>query len=146
MSENNPTPNPEPTPTPAPVPTPAPAPEPAPAPAPEPTPVDSELAPLTDEQLATMSTEEITAHAEKLEAQVKAAKRQTPDQIRENQVQRLRNAQEKALGQTNADAETQLRTTQEAVNQARANGEVPTDPKVKKAMVDENINSMSALK
>lgn len=60
-----------------------------------------ELKPLTDEEMESMTTEEITAHAEKLEAQVKESKKQTPDQIRENQIARAKKAQEKAFSKDN---------------------------------------------
>lgn len=184
-----------------------------------------ELKPLTDEELATMTTEEITAHAEKLEAQAKENKKQTPDQIRENQVKRLKNAQEKAFQKNdqtttqtpttekkseiaqadiltlakqsfdlgseeqtllqkrveqgviasyaeglshagvkaelaaiaekktaktvideNDDPETQLKTKKEAVAAAKASGEIPDDPELQKAIVEDNLSQMSSLK
>lgn len=190
----------------------------------EPTKVEpsEEIKPLTDDELASMTTEEITAHAEKLEAQVKENKKQTPDQIRENQIARAKKAQEKAFSSTteaetttvqkteiaqadiltlakqdfeigseeqqllqtrvqqgviksyaeglshagvkaelqaitekktaktvideNDDAETQLKTKKEAIAQARATGEIPEDPTLRKAVIDDNISNMSALK
>ncbi len=78
MSDENPTPNPAPESTPV-------------------VPVVEDLKPLTEAELATMTTEEITAHAEKLEAKVKETAKQTPDQIRENQTKRVLKAQEKAF-------------------------------------------------
>lgn len=213
MSENNQNPNPEP----------APAPESDPAP--EATPVAVELKPLTDAEMESMTTAEITAHAEKIEAQVKNAKQQTPDEIRANQIQRAKKAQEKAFGQTTAAAdpaapeaekpkdiatadvltlaksdfelgspeqlllqqrveqgiiksyaeglthvgvsaeltamkadknatavidendtsENQLKTKKEAVAHARATGEIPDDPSIQKAIVEDNISRMSSL-
>lgn len=215
MSEQNQNPNPETTP--------APAPAPEAAPAAEVTPVVEDLKPLTEAEMESMSTADITAHAEKFEAQVKAAKQQTPDEIRANQIIRAKKAQEKALGQTTAPADTetpqaekqlatadvltlaksdfelgspeqillqerveqgiiksyaeglthvgvsaelaamtadknatavidendtsenQLKTKKEAVAQARATGEIPDDPSVQKAIVEDNISRMSSL-
>lgn len=186
-----------------------------------------DLKPLTDEEMAEMTTEEITAHAEKLEAQVKENKKQTPDQIRENQIKRAKNAQEKAFSSNtdndapavdkssekkneiaqadiltlakqdfdlgseeqtllqkrveqgviktyaeglthngvkaelaaiaekntaktvideNDDPETQLKTKKEAVAAAKASGEIPDDPELQKAIVDDNLSQMSSLK
>lgn len=65
-----------------------------------------ELKPLTDTEMESMTTEEITAHAEKFEAQAKCPKKQTPDEIRQNQMIRARKAQEKAAGLTTATEET----------------------------------------
>ena len=219
MTDTNPTRNPEPTPTPAP----APAPAPEPTPAPEPAPASEELKPLTDAEMESMSTEEITAHAEKFEAQVKAAKQQTPEQIKQNQIIRAKKAQEKAtssttepapapaetaekqiaqadlltLGKTdfeigseeqtllqervdkgiiktyaeglthvgvsaelaaiaeknsaktvideNDDPETKLKTKKEAIAHARATGEVPEDPALREALVEDNLSKMSSL-
>ena len=203
-----------------------PTPNPAPESNPNPAPVVEELKPLTEAEIASMTTEQITEHAEKLEAQVKAAKQQTPEQIRENQTKRLMNAQEKAFtpnpaptatpeatpaksndvaqgdiltlakmgvdlgsdkqkllqdrvnqgviktyaeGLThvgvkaeldaidslntaktvideNDDPETQLKTTKEVIAQARATGEIPEDPKLRKALAEDNLNNMSSLK
>jgi hypothetical protein len=198
-------------------------PNPAPAADPNAAPVtpSEDLKPLTEAEIASMSTEEITAHAEKLEEQVKNRKQQTPDQIRENQVRRLQKVQERAfekndtttapeakkeiaqadlltLGKTdfelgskeqqvlqwyvengkvasykeamnhpavkaeleaikaegNAAAvidendpdDVKLRTKKEAIANARATGEVPEDPELRKALVEDNISRMSALK
>lgn len=187
-----------------------------------------ELKPLTDEEMESMSTEEITEHAEKLEAQVKDSKKQTPDEIRENQIKRAKKAQEKAFAdrdnsntdpsdpadkksgevaqgdlltlsrktefelgsdeqktlqwyvdngkvknyaealdhpavkaelealtaESNATAvidendsdDVKLRTKKEAVANAKATGEVPDDPELQKAIVDDSLNNMSSLK
>lgn len=201
-------------------------PNPAPESNPNPAPAVEDLKPLTEAELATMSTEEITAHAEKLEAQAKESAKQTPDQIRENQTKRLMKAQEKvftpntapttpettpaaksneiaqsdiltlakldveigsdkqkllqervnqgviktyAEGLThvgvsaelaaidslntaktvideNDDPETQLKTTKEIIAQHRVTGEVPNDPKLIKAIADDNLKNMSSLK
>lgn len=196
----------------------------------DPTPVDpkptdptsTDLKPLTDAEMESMTTEEITAHAEKLEEQVKAAKKQTPDEIRANQIKRAKNAQEKVFNNSNTapsevsksgeiaqadiltlaksdfeigspeqillqqrvdqgviktyaeglqhvgvkaelDAivaknsaktvidendspETKLKTKKEAIAHARATGEVPEDPALRQALVEDNISNMSALK
>lgn len=190
------------------------------------TPASEELKPLTDEEMNGMSTEEITAHAAKLEAQAKEGKKQTPDQIRENQVKRLKNAQEKVFNQNTApespaatpasekknevaqgdiltlaehkfklgseeqtllqkrveqgvianyeegfthagvkaelaaiaekntaktvidendDPETQLKTKKEAIAAARASGDIPDDPALQQAIVEDNLNNMSSL-
>lgn len=181
----------------------------------------TDLKPLTDAEMESMTTEEITAHAEKLEEQVKSAKKQTPDEIRANQIKRAKNAQEKAFGQNttpsevnksgeiaqadiltlaksdfelgspeqillqqridqgviktyaeglqhvgvkaeieaitaknsaktvineNDDPETKLKTKKEAIAHARATGEVPEDPTLRQALVDDNIANMSSLK
>lgn len=223
MPESTPTPNPTPEPAPAPTP------NPEPAPTPEPAPASEDLKPLTDEEMASMSTEEITAHAEKLEAQVKESRKQTPEQIRENQIARAKKAQEKAFSKENDpntpptapaaptsekkevaqadiltlaenklklgseeqqllqkrvdqgvistyeegfshagvsaeltaikeknsaktvidendDPETQLKTKKEAIAAARATGQVPDDPTLQGALVEDNLNNMSSLK
>lgn len=187
----------------------------------------NDLKPLTDEEMESMSTEEITAHAEKLEAQVKETKKQTPDEIRENQIKRAKKAQEKAFAnrdnsntdssnssekknevaqadlltlsrktefdlgsdqqkvlqwyvengkvknyaealdhpavkaeleaitaESNATAvidendsdEVKLRTKKEAIANAKATGEIPDDPEIQKAIVDDNLSNMSSLK
>lgn len=185
-----------------------------------------DLKPLTDEQIASMTTEEITEHAEKFEAQVKARKQQTPDQIRDNQIIRLKKAQERTFesndpntvpkdqvkpaekqvsqadiltlaktdielgskeqqtlqwyvenGKVKSYAEAlnhpavkaeleaikaesdatavinendpddvKLRTKKEAVANARATGEIPEDPEIRKALVDDNLSRMSSLR
>ncbi len=186
-----------------------------------------DLKPLTDEEMASMTTEEITAHAEKLEAKAKENKQQTPDQIRENQTKRLKNAQEKVFNNPNNaqerpattttekkseiaqadiltlakqdfdlgseqqlllqkrveqgviatyaeglshagvkaelaaiaekntaktviaendDPETQLKTKKEAVAAAKASGQIPDDPALQKAIVEDNLSNMSSLK
>lgn len=187
-----------------------------------------DLKPLTDEEMESMSTEEITAHAEKLEAQVKDSKKQTPDEIRKNQIIRAKKAQEKAFAKAddsntdpskpadkkegevaqgdlltlsrktefelgsdeqkvlqwyvdngkvknyaealdhpavkaeleaitaesdatavideNDSDEVKLRTKKEAIAQAKATGEIPDDPQLKEAIVEDNISNMSALK
>lgn len=187
-----------------------------------------ELKPLTDEEMADMTTEEITAHAEKLEAQIKDGKKQTPDQIRDNQIKRAKKAQERAfskeddtttmpdnqpeaksneiaqadlltLGRTefeigseeqvllqeridqgviktyseglnehvgvmaeiaklteaktaaavideNDPDDVKLRTKKEAVANAKATGEIPDDPAIQEAIVEDNLSNMSALK
>jgi hypothetical protein len=180
-----------------------------------------DLKPLTDAEMESMTTEEITAHAEKLEAQVKAVKKQTPDEIRANQIKRAKNAQEKVFNPNTApsevtksgeiaqadiltlaksdfelgspeqillqqridqgviktyaeglqhvgvkaeidaikaktsaktvidendDPETKLKTKKEAIAHARATGEVPEDPTLRQALVDDNIANMSSLK
>jgi hypothetical protein len=70
-----------------------------------------ELKPLSDTEMETMTTEQITEHATKFEAQNKAAKTaaktQTPEEIRANQVQRLKNAQETGTPVTTAPAEVE---------------------------------------
>jgi hypothetical protein len=200
---------------------------PTPNPAPESTPVApvADLKPLTEAELATMSTEESTAHAEKLESIAKESVKQTPEQIRENQTKRLLKGQEKVFAPNlapttpetipaksneiaqgdiltlakmgidldsdkqkllqervqqgviksyaeglshvgvsaelaaidslntaktvideNDDPETQLKTTQEVIAQARTSGEVPEDPKLRKALAEDNLKHMSSLK
>lgn len=181
----------------------------------------TDLKPLTDAEMESMTTEEITAHAEKLEEQVKTAKKQTPDEIRNNQIARAKKAQEKAFSPNNApsevtksndiaqadiltlaksnfelgspeqillqqridqgviksyaeglqhvgvkaeieaiqaktsaktvinendDPETKLKTKKEAIAHARATGEVPEDPTLRQALVEDNIANMSSLK
>lgn len=204
-----------------------PAPEATPAakPAPEAAPSSVELKPLTDEEMATMTTEEITAHAEKIEAQLKEVKKQTPEQIRDNQIKRLKNAQERALNSNtvaqpantttekkseiaqadiltlakqsfdigseeqqllqkrveqgviasyaeglshagvkaeleaikakstaktvideNDDPETQMKTKKEVIAAAKASGQIPSDPALRKAIAEDNLNNMSSLK
>jgi hypothetical protein len=187
-----------------------------------------ELKPLTDAEMESMTTDEITAHAEKLEAQVKGSKKQTDDQIRQNQIIRAKKAQEKAFANSensntdpsqpadkkdgevaqgdlltlsrktefelgsdeqktlqwyvengkvknyaealehpavkaelealqadsNATAvidendsdEVKLQTKKEAIANARASGEIPEDPELQKAIVDDNLSNMSSLK
>jgi len=186
----------------------------------------NDLKQLTETELESMSTDEITAHAEKLEVQVKESNKQSPDQIRDNQVKRLQKAQEKAFNSEssnnapedkssetkqvaqgdlltlsrktefeldsdeqkvlqwyvengkvknyaealdhpavkaelealqadgNATAvidendpdDVKLRTKKEAIANARATGEVPEDPEIRKALVDDNLSNMSALR
>lgn len=194
---------------------------PAADPKPNPETPSEELKPLTDEEIASMTTEEITAHAEKFEEQVKNRKQQTPEQIRENQVRRLQKAQERTFeknetttapeakkevaqadlltlaktdfelgskeqqtlqwyvengkvasykeamthpavmaeleaikAEGNAAAvidendpdDVKLRTKKEAIANARATGEVPEDPEIRKALVEDNLSNMSALR
>ena len=69
-------------------------------------PASEELKTLTDEELESMTTEEITAHAEKFEAQVKTAQKQTPEQIKANQIARAKKVQERANSTTTAPEET----------------------------------------
>jgi hypothetical protein len=186
----------------------------------------ADLKPLTEEEMASMTTEEITAHAEKLEAQIKGGKKQSPDQIRENQVRRALKAQERFFNKdSNTDSDdddapqgekpvaqgdlltlaktgfelgsdkqkvlqwyvesgrvktyaealnhpavkaeleaidaesnaaavidendpddVKLRTKKEAIANARATGEVPEDPEIRKALVEDNLSNMSALR
>lgn len=182
----------------------------------------TDLKPLTDAEMESMTTEEITAHAEKLEEQVKNAKKQTPDEIRANQIKRAKNAQEKVFNNStttpsevnksgeiaqadiltlaksdfelgspeqillqqridqgviktyaeglqhvgvkaeieaiqaktsaktvineNDDPETKLKTKKEAIAHARATGEVPEDPALRQALVEDNLSKMSSLK
>lgn len=186
----------------------------------------NDLKPLTEEEMASMTTEEITAHAEKLEAQIKNGNKQTPDQIRENQMRRAMKAQEKLFANNNqpnnapnkngegnkevaqADLLTlaktdfdlgsdqqkvlqwyvetgkvasykealehpavkaelealnaesnaaavinendsddvKLRTKKEAIAHAKATGEIPDDPELKKAIVEDNLRNMSSLR
>jgi len=68
-----------------------------------------DLKPLTDTEMESMSTEEITAYAEKLEGQVKEGKKQTPDEIRENQIKRAKKVQERMFSKdsnSNTDSST----------------------------------------
>lgn len=183
-----------------------------------------ELKPLTDAEMEAMTTEEVTAHAEKFEAQNKESKKQTPEQIKSNQITRAKKAQEKATevpntestkaaeaekpkqidqadililakqnldigseeqillqervdqgmiasyaeGLThvgvaaelaaitakstaktvideNDDPETQLRTKKEAIAHARTTGEVPEDPGMREALVEDNLSRMTSL-
>lgn len=182
----------------------------------------TDLKPLTDTEMESMTTEEITAHAEKLETQAKTVKKQTPDEIRANQITRAKKAQEKVFNNSttapsevsksteiaqadiltlaksdfelgspeqillqqridqgviktyaeglqhvgvkaeieaitaktsaktvineNDDPETKLKTKKEAIAHARATGEVPEDPTLRQALVDDNIANMSSLK
>jgi hypothetical protein len=164
------------------------------------------------------TAEELAAEAEAIEAEIKAGKKQTPDEIKANQLQRLKNAREKREAMTNGvqtdkssefavedlvtlevkgidknsdeakllkryvdagivktfkeaynhvgvkaelealaasknaatvidenDTEAVLKTKKEAIAQARASGEVPEDPEMRKALVEDNISRMSQL-
>lgn len=98
-----------------------------------------ELKPLTDEEMESMTTEEITAHAEKFEAQVKGLKKQTPEEIRQNQIIRAKKAQEKANSSTTAPAEKQI-STADVLTMAKNDIELGSDEqKLLQARIDQGV-------